>query len=196
MEKKIAIVYFSASGHTKLMAEAVAAGAQSVPGTNVTLLRIEGKDIVEGRYKNDALVNSLVGADAVVFGTPTYMGNVAAQFKAFADALGGLWYGQALKDKLAGGFTVSGSPAGDKSGTLAYLHILADQLGMLWVGNGEHAYYLTGAKEEVNRFSFSAAPVGHCPMLPEGSPVTLHPGDAATARKYGERLAALAARFN
>jgi NAD(P)H dehydrogenase (quinone) len=195
MSKTITIVYFSGTGHTHLMAEKVAEGAKSVAGTSVTLLRIEGRDIVEGRYKNDSLVNSLAGTDAVVFGTPTYMGNVAAPFKAFADALGPLWYTQGLKDKLAGGFTVSGSPAGDKSSTLAYLHVLADQLGMLWVGNGEHPYYLTGAKEEVNRFSFSEGPVGQCPIVPEGTPAVLHPGDAATALKYGERVASLAAKF-
>lgn len=195
MEKNITIVYFSGTGHTHLMAEKIAEGARSVAGTSVTLLRIEGRDIVEGRYRNESLVDSLKSADAVVFGSPTYMGNVAAQFKAFADALGTLWYTQALKGKLAGGFTVSGSPAGDKSSTLAYLQVLADQLGMLWVGNGEHPYYLSGAKEEVNRFSFSAAPVGQCPMGPEGAPAVLHPGDAATALKYGERVAALAAQF-
>lgn len=195
MSKTITIVYFSGTGHTHLMAEKIAEGAQSVAETSVTLLRIEGRDIVEGRYRNDALVNSLSGADSILFGSPTYMGNVAAQFKAFADAMGGLWFTQALKGKLAGGFTVSGSPAGDKSSTLAYLHVLADQLGMLWVGNGEPPYYLSGAKEEINRFSFPAAPVGQCPMGPEGTPATLHPGDALTAVKYGERVASIAARF-
>ncbi|HNX05406.1 MAG TPA: NAD(P)H-dependent oxidoreductase [Opitutales bacterium] len=195
MSKSIAIVYFSGTGHTHLMAEKVAEGARSVEGVEVSLLRIDGKDIVEGRYKNEALVNSLTKADAIVFGSPTYMGNVAAQFKAFVDALGGLWYTQALKGKVAGAFTVSGSPSGDKSSTIAYLHVLADQLGMLWVGNGELPCYMTGAKEEINRFSFSGAAVGQSPMTNDGSPATIHPGDAATGVKYGERVASVLKRL-
>jgi NAD(P)H dehydrogenase (quinone) len=195
MTKKITIVYYSGTGHTHLMAENIAKGARSVPDTEATLLRIEGKDIVEGRYANEALVNSLAGADAVVFGSPTYMGGVAAQFKAFVDAMGNIWYTRALKDRIAGGFTISGSPSGDKSSTLGYLHVLADQLGMLWVGNGELPYYMTGAKEEINRFSYFTGATAQSPVTNDGSPAKLNEGDAATAAKYGERIAATVHRL-
>jgi len=187
MSKKVAIVYFSATGHTQLMAEKVAEGVKNVPETEVEFVRIEGKDIVEGRYTNEALVNSLASADAVVFGTPTYMGGVSAQLKAFIDAMGGLWYTQALKGKVAGGFSHSGSPSGDKSSTLAYLHVYADQLGMFWVGAGEFPYYMSGAKEQINRTGFFGGAVGYGNA--QGAPAALDEGDALTALKYGQRIA-------
>jgi len=66
----------------------------TVAGTNVSLLRIVGEDIENGRWKNEAIVNALNAADAIVFGTPTYMGGYSAQFKTFIDACGGIWYQQ------------------------------------------------------------------------------------------------------
>jgi NAD(P)H dehydrogenase (quinone) len=187
MSKKVSIVYFSATGHTHLMAEHVAKGVQTVAGTEVELVRVNGKDIIEGRYKNKETIDNLVKSDAIIFGSPTYMGNVAAQLKAFIDALSEHWFTQALKDKIAGGFTHSSSPYGDKGSTFAYLKVLADQLGMLWVGNGVHAHYLTGDEREVNRFSFSSGPAGQTFMGAE-KPV-LNDGDAITAELYGARIA-------
>lgn len=75
------------------------------------------------------------------------MGGPAAQFKAFADATVGSWFGQKWRDKVAAGFTVSGAPSGDKLSTLQYLHTLAMQHGMIWVGTGE----LPGQPNGVNR---------------------------------------------
>ena len=133
---KIAIIHFSGTGNTAKLAEAVLEGARSVAGVDANLHAIDGKDIVEGRYTNDALLAELDAADALIFGSPTYMGGPAAQFKAFADATGGRWYTQAWSGKLAAGFTVSASPSGDKLSTLQYFNILAAQHGMLWVGLG------------------------------------------------------------
>lgn len=133
----VSIVYFSGSGHTTKMAEAVAQGARSVAGTKTELVAIDGDDIVKGRYKNDAVIAQLDASDAIIFGAPTFMGGPAAQFKAFADATVGSWFEQKWRDKLAAGFTVSGTPSGDKLSTLQYLHTLAMQHGMIWVGTGE-----------------------------------------------------------
>jgi NAD(P)H dehydrogenase (quinone) len=83
----IAIIYFSGTRHTHLMAEAIATGAQTIPDTKVQLLRITGEQIVNGRWKDEAMVASLNSADAIIFGLPTYMGGVAAQFKAFVDGV-------------------------------------------------------------------------------------------------------------
>ena len=82
--KTVTVIYFSGMGHTAKMAEAVAKGAGSVNDTKVNLISIEGKDVVEGRYKNESVMATLDGSDAVIFGSPTYMGGPAAQFKAFA----------------------------------------------------------------------------------------------------------------
>jgi NAD(P)H dehydrogenase (quinone) len=100
--KKISIVFFSGSGHTKLMAEAVHRGVSSVPGTEAELIQISGSDITEGRWKNESVLQKLGSSDALIFGTPTYMGGPAAQFKAFADATGMVWFQQGWRNKLAG----------------------------------------------------------------------------------------------
>ncbi|MEI6330704.1 MAG: flavodoxin family protein [Pseudanabaena sp.] len=75
----IAICYFSGTGHTHLMAEAIAAGTQKSSDVTVQLLRIKGEQIVNGRWKDAEMLASLDSADAIVFGSPTYMGGVAGQ---------------------------------------------------------------------------------------------------------------------
>lgn len=143
----VSIVYFSGSGHTEKLAESVAKGARSVLGTSIELVSIRGEDIVKGRYTNDRVISHLDDSDAIIFGVPTYMGGPAAQFKAFADATVGTWLNQKWRDKVASGFTISGAPSGDKQGTLQFLHSLAMQHGMIWVGTGE----LPGRPNGVNR---------------------------------------------
>ncbi len=132
---KIAIVYHSVTGTTAQLAEAVAAGCNSVPQTSAVLLRIEGADITQGRYHNTVVLQSIDQADAVIFGSPTFMGSVSAQFKAFADATAGEYWGKQLwADKIAAGFTVGTGYCGDTLHSLHYLQILAAQQGMLWAG--------------------------------------------------------------
>jgi NAD(P)H dehydrogenase (quinone) len=133
----LSVIYFSGSGHTTKLAEAVQKGAAAVAGVKVNLIAISGEDILKGRYTNEEVLKRLDASDAIIFGSPTYMGGPAAQFKAFADATGSRWFGSAWRDKIAGGFTVSGSPSGDKLNTLHYFHTLAMQHGMIWVGQAE-----------------------------------------------------------
>ena len=131
----ISIVYYSASGHTKQVAEAVEDGAKSL-GVEVKMLRIVGEDIYNGRWKNEEIIASLNTSDAIVFGTPTYMGGYSAQFKAFIDGCGGIWFQQGWKNKLAAAFTHSQGLSGDKLNTLTGLMINAMQHSMIWVGTG------------------------------------------------------------
>lgn len=133
----VSVIYFSGSGHTAKLAEAVRDGAASVAGVTTHLIAINGDDIAKGRYHNDDAFARLDASDAIIFGSPTYMGGPAAQFKAFADASAGRWFGSVWRDKLAAGFTVSNSPSGDKFSTLQYFMTLAMQHGMIWVGLGE-----------------------------------------------------------
>lgn len=88
---KVAIVFHSASGTTALLAQAVAKGVESVAGVQAVPLEVVGKDIVEGRFVNSTLIQALSQVQGVVFGSPTYMGSVSAQFKAFVDATGDIW---------------------------------------------------------------------------------------------------------
>lgn len=140
----VSIIYFSGSGHTTKLAEAVARGAGSLSGVTAQLIAIKGEDIVQGRYKNDAVISQLDASDAIIFGSPTYMGGPAAQFKAFADATVSSWSQQKWRDKVASGFTISGAPSGDKLSTLQYFHLLAMEHGMIWVGTGEMPGQLNG----------------------------------------------------
>jgi len=131
----IAIVYHSVTGTTAQLAEAVASGCCSVAATTAVLLRIEAADIEQGRYSNRALIEAIDQADAVIFGSPTFMGSVSAQFKAFADATSEQYWGKQLwADKIAAGFTVGTGYCGDTLHSLHYLQILAAQHGMLWAG--------------------------------------------------------------
>jgi NAD(P)H dehydrogenase (quinone) len=182
---EIAIVYFSGTGHTHLMAEAIGKGASQIGGTNVELLRITGDRIVEGRWKDDEMLAKLRTADAIVFGSPTYMGGVAAQFKAFVDAASAVWFEQGWKDKIAGGFTHSSSPSGDKQGTLLYLAINALQHSMVWVGVDDMPYRTPG----INRLGSFMGVMGQSAIDMSGAPATLDDGDRSTAEHYGQRIA-------
>lgn len=183
----ISIVYFSATGTTKSLAEAIAAGA----GAGAVLLPIDGKQIVDGRFTDNEFLAKASAGDAIVFGTPTFMGGVAGQFKAFADATGGIWYQRGWVNKLAGGFTTSGSASGDKQGTLQYLVTLGMQHGMLWVGQPDVNGLYAGQSPEqaVNRLGSHTGVMG---QAAPGQPLT--PGDLETGRRYGARIAGLLAK--
>lgn len=190
----IAVVYFSGSGHTHLMAEAIAEGASKVT-KDVKLLRIMGEQITDGRWKDDQVLEQLSQADAIVFGSPTYMGGVAAQFKAFIDAASSAWFSQQWKDKIAGGFTHSSSLSGDKQGTLVYLAINAAQHSMIWVGAGDMPSAYFGKDDNVNRLGSFLGLMGQSDLDMSGAPATLDPGDRLTAVQYGQRIAIAAQRW-
>ncbi|HEY5951394.1 MAG TPA: flavodoxin family protein, partial [Kofleriaceae bacterium] len=121
----VAIVYHSASGRTKALAEAVARGAASIDGTQTSVFSVADVDHA-----------ALQAADAIVFGCPTYMGSASAAFKTFMDGTAAIWALQAWRDKLAAAFTHSAAPSGDKLATLVQLAVFAAQHGMVWVGLG------------------------------------------------------------
>lgn len=188
----IAIVYFSGTGHTHLMAESIAIGAQTITDTKIQLLRITGEQIVNGRWKDEAIVATLNSADAIVFGSPTYMGGVAAQFKAFVDGVSSVWAQQLWKDKIAGGFTHSGGLSGDKQGTLVYLTINAAQHSMIWVGAGEMSQ-----PNGVNRLGSYQGLMGQTtPDFSGEKGAELDAGDRLSCELYGQRIAEATKRWN
>ncbi len=123
----IAVVYHSGYGHTQALAEAVAKGIGSVAGARAALIPVA---------EAEARGAELDGADAIIFGSPTYMGGVSAEFAKFKDATSKRWMDGTWRNKLAAGFTVSASWGGDKQNTLYQLLTLALQHGMVWVGLG------------------------------------------------------------
>ena len=116
---KIIVVYHSGYGHTELVAKAVA--------------KTSGGEIMKAESPDWA---ALEASDAIVFGSPTYMGNVSAAFKKFMDESSKAWMKHLWKNKLAAGFTNSGSLSGDKLNTLQTLAVFAAQHGMIWVSTG------------------------------------------------------------
>jgi NAD(P)H dehydrogenase (quinone) len=191
----IAVVYFSGGGHTHLMAEAIAKGASQVEDTTVELLRITGEQIVNGRWQDNGTLEKLNQADAIVFGSPTYMGGIAAQFKAFIDAASSIWFKHGWKDKIAAGFTHSSSPSGDKQGTLLYLATNAAQHGMIWVNVGDLQSFLFGKDDGVNRLGGFLGVLGQSPLDMSGSPAVIDEGDRLTSERFGERIAEATKRW-
>ncbi len=177
MSKNIVIVYHSGYGHTRKIAEAVAAGSRGA------LLAIDAEgNLPEGGWKQ------LAEADAIVFGSPTYMGSVSWQFKKFADASSKPWATQQWKDKLAAGFTNSASMNGDKLSTLHYFFTLSQQQSMLWVGTGMMPSNSKAAtRNDINYVASSSGLMTSTPS--DASPDEMVPGDIETAKKFGLRVA-------
>ena len=186
---KIAIVYFSGYGHTVKQAEAVEQGASSVNSATVTTLRIPEDGTID-----PAIWDTLAAADAIIFGSPTYMGGPAWQFKKFADESSKQWFTSAWKNKIAGGFTNSASVNGDKAATISYFFTLSQQHGQVWVGTGlMPSNTKAHGPDDVNWTAGSAGALAISPSdaSPEEAP---RKGDLETARLYGERIAQYAVR--
>jgi NAD(P)H dehydrogenase (quinone) len=185
----IAIIYFSGTGNTHLMAEAIASGVRTHADTQVDLLRIEGTQIQEGRWSDSHYMDILHAAKAIIFGSPTYMGGAAAQFKAFADTTSELWFHQLWRNKLAGGFTHGAGLSGDKLNTLIYFAILAAQHGMVWVNPGEIDSAASGADDGTNRLGSYLGVMGQSALNFEQPEPHLHPGDRLSCEHFGQRMA-------
>jgi NAD(P)H dehydrogenase (quinone) len=181
---RISFVYFSQSGTTTQLVEAAAKGVLEAGDVQADLLRIEGRDIQEGRWSNAAILEKVTASAAVVFAAPTFMGGPAAQFKAFADATAPIWFQQNWKNKLAAGMTVSNSPSGDKLCTLMYLSILAAQHGMLWINSGE----LPRQPDGTNRLGANLGVMAQNASTSRQQG-RLDPADAGTATRFGRRVA-------
>ena len=189
----VAVVYHSGFGHTKIQAEAVHRGAASVKGIEAKL------------YTTDEAttnLDELDQADAIIFGSPTYMGSMSAEMKKFLEVAASKWFTQSWKDKVAGAFTNSSSFSGDKLNTLIGLVINAMQHGMIYVGTGllpaaSHPESMTtvhGPGPEVqNRVGSFVGPMSASFRVePPNAPP---PGDIETAESYGVRVAQIALRL-
>lgn len=181
---RVAIVYHSGYGHTRRQAEAVHAGAAAVAGVDARLYAVGELD--EARWAE------LDAADAILLGAPTYMGSVAAPFKAFMDESSKRWFTQAWKDKVAAGFTTSASQSGDKLASLQQMMIFANQHGMIWCGLGllPGNNHSQGSPDDLNRLgSFSGA---MAQANADQGADAMRESDLRTAAHLGERVARLA----
>jgi NAD(P)H dehydrogenase (quinone) len=143
-----------------------------------------------GQHEFESFFDEIAGADAVIFGSPTYMGTVSGPMKTFMDASVKPYFVKAWKDKLAAAFTVSGSPSGDKLNTLTTLAIFAAQHGMLWIGTGQNPGNnddTSAATEAENRLGSYLGAMAQAAN--ESAEVTPKAGDRATVHSLGHRVA-------
>jgi len=190
---KIAIIYHTTYGHTKLQAEAVFRGAESIPSVTATLYTA-----LEAASRLDELDTD----DAIILGCPTYMGSMSAGMKVFIEVAAKKWFTLAWKNKIAGAFTNSSSFSGDKLNTLMGLVINAMQHGMIFVGLGmmpssnkpEEMNQITGPGPDAhNRVgSFIGPMAASFQINPPDAPSK---GDIETAEMYGRRVAEIALQF-
>jgi len=188
---KVAIVYHSGYGHTEVLAHKAAQGVAD-GGAESVLLKIDnaGQDF-------GALIDAIDGADAVIFGSPTYMGDYSAAFKAFAEASSKVFATAGWRDKLAADFTVGGSFAGDNGRTLKSFSTFAAQHGMNWVSLRLPPASVPAAErgaDTINRLGSFAGAVAQADNA--SAEVTPPEGDRETVRLLGERVALAARRWS
>ncbi|WP_353198507.1 NAD(P)H:quinone oxidoreductase [Sandarakinorhabdus sp.] len=140
---RVLVLYYSSYGHIETMAHAVAEGAASVAGCQVAVKRVPELAPVEVtaaygfKTEQDAAIadpNELADYDAIIIGTPTRFGNMAAQMRNFLDQTGGLWAKGALIGKVGSAFVSTASQHGGQETTLTSTHTTLLHHGMIIVG--------------------------------------------------------------
>lgn len=140
---KVLILYYSMYGHIETMAGAVAEGAGSVEGVEVTIKRVPELMPPEVAKKAGAkldqaapvaTVEELADYDAIIFGTPTRFGNMCAQMRNFLDQTGALWMNGGLVGKIGSVFTSTATQHGGQETTITSFHSTLLHQGMVIVG--------------------------------------------------------------
>ncbi len=196
--KKILVLYYSMYGHIEQMAEAVAQGARSVEGVEVTLKRVAetmSEDLArQTGAKLDqaaplATPQELADYDAILFGSPTRFGNMAGQMRTFLDQTGGLWAKGALIGKIGSVFTSTGTGAGTETTITSFWNTLAHH-GMLIVGLPYSAPELSDISEVRSGSPYGAATIAG----PDGSRKPSEK-ELSLAKFQGAHVAKLAVRL-
>ena len=144
---KVHVVFYSAYGHIYRMAEAIAEGARSVDGAEVSLFQVpelmpgealekSGAKAARASFAHVPMIqpNQLLEADAILFGTPTRFGNMAAQMRNFLDQTGQIWYQGGLIGKVGSVFASTASQHGGQETTITSFHTTLLHHGMVIVG--------------------------------------------------------------
>src|SRR4028119_489338 len=140
---RVLILYYSSYGHVEALANAIAAGARELPGATIDVKRVpelvpEGWAARAGYELSQtapvAMPGELADYDAIIIGTPTRFGGMAAQVKQFLDQLGGVWAQNLLVGKVGSVFTSSGSQHGGHESAIHSVHTVMMNLGLVIVG--------------------------------------------------------------
>ena len=196
---KILVLYYSSYGHIETMAHAIAEGARSVDGAEVVVKRVP--ELVPEEVAKAAFVkldqeapfadpNELGDYDAIIIGSPTRFGNMAAQMRNFLDQTGPLWAKGGLVGKVGGAFTSTASQHGGQEMTITSIHTTMLHHGMLIVGL---PYSFTG-NTEMGEIS-GGTPYGASTIA--GSDGSRQPSENELegARYQGRHTAEIAARL-
>lgn len=185
--KSVVIVYHSGYGHTKKQAQAVYEGANGVEGVKALMVSVSD---VENHWED------LQHADAIIFGCPTYLGTLSAEFKKFIELTSKTWFEQRWLNKLAAGFTNSGNLNGDKLNTLTQLFAFASQHGMVWVSLGLASPKNVSTADR-NSLNYLGSYIGAMAQSDSAASPDIAPpqGDLDTGKHLGKRVAEMALRF-
>ena len=196
---KVLVLYYSSYGHIEAMAAAVAEGAASVPGTEVTVKRVPElvtEEVARGAgMKTDqqapiATPDELAGYDAIIFGTPTRFGNMAAQMRNFLDQTGGLWFTKALVGKVGSVFVSTASQHGGQETTITSFHTTLLHHGMVIVG----LPYTFAGNSEMGAIS-GGTPYGASTLAGNDGSRMPSENELAGARFQGAHVAQIAAKL-
>jgi NAD(P)H dehydrogenase (quinone) len=160
MAAKIQVVFYSMYGHIYKMAEAIAAGAREVPGADVQMYQVpelvpddvlekSGAKAARAAFAHVPFIkpDQLAEADAILFGTPTRFGNMAAQMRNFLDQTGALWMSGKLIGKVGSVFSSTASQHGGQETTITSFHTTLIHQGMIIVGAPYSEQRLLGMTE-------------------------------------------------
>lgn len=195
---KILVLYYSMYGHVETMANAIAEGARSVSNVEVTIKRVPELMSEDTANKSGAKLNQsaliaspseLADYDAIIFGTPTRFGNMAAQMRNFLDQTGGLWVKGMLVGKVASVFASTGTGGGNESTILTFIPTLLHH-GMIYVGLPYACPELMDVSEVKGGSPYGAATIAG----PDGSRRP-HAKELSMARFQGKHVAGIAAKL-
>ncbi len=175
----ITIAFHSQNGHTEVLGQSILEGINTVKGVKGLLIDVNTETLNWEPLNN---------ADAIIFGSPTYMGNVSGIFKTFMDGSSPIWYQRKWINKLAGGFTSSGSLSGDKLNTLQSMCLFAAQHGMVWIGPSEICTEFDTQPHHINRLGSNLGIMSQCNPY-EDRALSPPSGDRETTKLYGARMA-------
>ncbi len=196
---KVLVLYYSSYGHIEAMAAAVAEGAASVPGIEVSVKRVpelvpEAVAAASGMKTDQgapiATPDELAEYDAIIFGTPTRFGNMAAQMRNFLDQTGGLWFAKALVGKVGSVFVSTASQHGGQETTITSFHTTLLHHGMVIVG----LPYTFAGNSEMGEIS-GGTPYGASTLAGNDGSRMPSDNELAGARFQGAHVAAIAAKL-
>lgn len=196
---KVLVLYYSSYGHIEVMANAIAEGAASVGGCEVAVKRVPElvpDDVAAASgIKTDqaapvATVEELAEYDAIIFGTPTRFGNMAAQMRNFLDQTGGLWFTRALVGKVGSVFASTSSQHGGQETTITSFHTSLLHHGMIIVG----LPYTFEGNSEMGEIS-GGTPYGATTLAGNDGSRMPSANELAGARFQGQHVAEIATRL-